>query len=151
MLHTVSFWPGVPVQNLPREKHSPLPPREDTNQHSKTEGKEAPAAKGHRAFLSRKQALCLWRVCRIYLAGGEAVPMLQQGKCRDKFPQTNTCSQALIVHYIYYRVYPLLQGRSKEMRLEIQSLPDVVWSLCCNFPLFLFLHIFCLRCSLQKD
>lgn len=60
MLHIISFLPRALVQDLPREKYSQLSPGEDTEQHSKTEGKEAQAAKGHRALPVRKHTLCMW-------------------------------------------------------------------------------------------
>lgn len=60
--HILPTW-GL-VQDLPREQHSQLSPGEDTKQCSKTEGKGAPAAKGHRALPARKQTLCMWHPAR---------------------------------------------------------------------------------------
>lgn len=56
--HILPTWGSV--QDLPREQHSQLSPGEDTKQRSETAGKEAPAAKGHRALPARKQTLCMW-------------------------------------------------------------------------------------------
>lgn len=126
MLHATSFLPGVSVQDLPREQHSRLSPK--STQSSTVRRKEAPAAKGHRALLSRKQTLYILCFCRINLAGGTE-PTLQQCKCGDKFPQINVC-HIIHRHLVCPKsvcICPLPKDRSKDTCFKIWSLTSVVW------------------------
>lgn len=129
MLHAASFLPGVSVQDLPGEQHSWLSPREDTKQHSRTEGKEASAAKGHRALLSRKQTLHMTFLRDLFGRWGGWEHTLQRCKCRDKFPQTNVC-HIIHRHLLCPKsiIVSILSWKAEVRRCALKSSHCQMWS-----------------------